>query len=357
MSFKKATKFESRLRMAIAGPSGSGKTWTALTLATALADGGSVAVIDTERGSASKYADVFSFDVMNLDTFHPDQFVQGIHEAEQAGYSVLIIDSLTHAWNGTGGLLDIVDSIAKRKYQNNTFAAWKDATPIQNTLIDAITRSSLHIIATMRSKQEYAVEVVNGKSTPKKLGMAPIQRDGLEYEFDVAVDMDIDNTMIVQKSRCPALSGAIIAKPDAKVADILKAWLSGVPAPAQTATRDLEDAPASPQQLSSIQKLCEHLGKSAPAEELTYPKAKELIAQLSAEYRERQQKSQPTSSVNAPMASQLRKLFESIGSTLETAQKMTFGKVVASDNLTPEDCARLKQVYDAWKVQYDKKAS
>ena len=233
MPFQKAVKHEAKLRLSLAGPSGSGKTYTALTLATALADGQPIAVIDTERGSASKYSDIFSFDVMELDTFHPEKFVAGIKEAEQAGYAVLVIDSLSHAWNGTGGLLDIVDGIAKRRYNGNTFAAWKDATPLQNQLIDTITGSTLHVIVTMRAKQEYSSEKneKTGKTEVKKLGMAPIQRDGMEYEFDIAADMDIDNTMIVQKSRCSALSGQIIPKPDGKVAEILKVWLSGEPAP------------------------------------------------------------------------------------------------------------------------------
>lgn len=235
MAFKKAVKHESRLRLSLSGPSGSGKTYTALTLATALADGGGVAVIDTERGSASKYADLFDFEVSELEQFSPMAYVEAIHEAEQGGYGVLVIDSLSHAWNGTGGLLEIVDGIARRKYGGNTFAAWKDATPMQNALIDAITRSRLHIIVTMRSKQEYALEKDErtGKTSPKKVGMAPIQRDGMEYEMDIAADMDIDNTMIIQKSRCPALSGQIISKPNAAVADILKGWLSGAPMPAQ----------------------------------------------------------------------------------------------------------------------------
>ncbi len=237
MSFKKAQKFEAKLRLALAGPAGSGKTYTALILATALADGQEIAVIDTERGSASKYADLFSFDVMELDSFHPDKFVAGIHEAEQAGYAVLVIDSLSHAWNGIGGLLEIVEAITKRSQSKNSFNAWGEATPIQNRLIDAITRSPLHIIVTMRSKTEYVVEMgSNGKTAPRKVGTAPIQRDNVEYEFDVFADLDIENTLIVQKSRCPALSGAVIAKPDAKVADILKAWLSGEPAPAKEPT-------------------------------------------------------------------------------------------------------------------------
>jgi hypothetical protein len=245
MSFQKAIKHAAKLRLALAGPAGSGKTYTALTLASSLADGQEIALIDTERGSASKYADLFQFDVMELDTFHPDKFVQGIHDAEKAGYAVLVIDSLSHAWNGTGGLLEIVEAITKRSQSKNSFNAWGEATPIQNRLIDAITRSSMHIIVTMRSKAEYVVEMgSNGKMAPRKVGTAPIQRDGFEYEFDVFCDLDIDNTLIVQKSRCPVLSGAVISKPDGKIADILKVWLSGEPAP-ERLQLPVTDIPAS----------------------------------------------------------------------------------------------------------------
>lgn len=235
LQIKKAVKYDSKLRMSIAGPSGSGKTYTALTLAHALADGKPVCVIDTERGSASKYADDFpEYDVIELDTFSPALYVEAIKMVEEAGYGVLVIDSLSHAWNGTGGLLEIVENIAQRKYNKNTYVAWKDATPLQNALIDAITRANLHIIATMRSKQEYILEKNErtGKMEPRKAGMAPIQRDGLEYEFDVAVDMDIDNTMIVQKSRCSTLAGQVISKPGPAIAETLKMWLQGAPAPA-----------------------------------------------------------------------------------------------------------------------------
>lgn len=232
MAFVKAVKYQAKGRIALAGPAGAGKTMTALKIATALADGGEIAVIDTERGSASKYADLFSFDVLELDNYHPDKFVQGIHEAEAAGYSVLIIDSLSHAWNGPGGLLEIVEGVAKRSKSGSTFNAWSEATPIQNRMIDAITRARMHILVTMRSKAEYVIEQnERGKSAPRKVGTAPIQREGLEYEFDLFADMDHDNTLIVQKSRCPELAGKIIAKPGADVADILKRWLDGAPAP------------------------------------------------------------------------------------------------------------------------------
>jgi hypothetical protein len=231
LAFKKAVKSKAKLRMAIAGPSGSGKTYTGLALATSLANGGGVALVDTEHGSASKYADVFSFDVLEMHPpFHPDKFVQAINDAAQAGYDVIVLDSLTHAWSGTGGMLDIIDEIAKRKAGGNSFAAWKDGTPIQNKLIDSIVGAPIHVIATMRSKQDFVQEKDDrGKTTIKKVGMAPQQRDGFEYEFDVVFDMDIDNNGIVSKTRCPALNGRVFGKPGRDVANILVEWLDGEP--------------------------------------------------------------------------------------------------------------------------------
>lgn len=233
--FQKAVKQEAKLRLAIAGVSGGGKTFTALTIAQTLSGGGKVAVVDTEHGSASKYADQFDFDVMNIEPpFHPKRFLEAIKEAEQAGYSVVILDSLSHAWNGTGGILDIVDQAATR-LKGNSYAAWKEGTPIYNDLIDGIIRSDVHVIATMRSKQEYAQSTdESGKKKVEKLGMSPIQRDGFEYEFDVVFNMDSDNTAIVTKTRCPALANSVIRKPNREVAEILTNWLHGVKREAMT---------------------------------------------------------------------------------------------------------------------------
>lgn len=239
MTFTKATKRAAKLRLAIAGPSGGGKTYSSLAIGTALAEmeGGRVAFVDTEHGSASKYADIFDFDVLEMTApFHPDRFVQALQDAAAAGYPVVILDSLSHAWNGPGGLLEIVDEIAKRQRSSaNTFSAWKDATPIQNRLVEALLSTQVHIIAAMRAKQEYVIEQEerNGRivNVPKKLGMAPVQRDSFEYEFDVFGEMDMQNNLIVSKTRCPALAGRVIAKPGRELAETLRAWLSdGAPA-------------------------------------------------------------------------------------------------------------------------------
>jgi len=244
MAFKKAVKTDAKLRLAINGPAGSGKTYTSLAIGTALASGKPVAVVDTEHGSASKYADLFEFDVMELAApFHPNKYVEAILEAASAGYGVIVLDSLTHAWNGEGGLLDIVEMIAKRMKNPNTFAAWKDATPIQNKLIEAIIAADIHIIATMRSKTEYVLN----DNKPRKVGTSPVQREGFEYEFDVVFDMDVDNNAIVTKTRCPALTGGVFNKPGANVAKTLMQWLQGAPAP-KPVVGESGQAPQGPQQ-------------------------------------------------------------------------------------------------------------
>ena len=228
--FTRAEKTDSKLRLALAGPPGSGKTFTALTLAHALADGQGVALIDTEHGSASKYADLFPpFDRVDFETFHPDRYIEAIHAAEQAGYGVLVIDSLSHAWNGKGGVLELVDAIAKRSKGGNSYAAWADVTPIHTRLMEAILGAKLHVLATLRSKLEYSQErdPVTNRTIIRKLGLAPVQRDGVDYEFDLFGDLDLDNTLILHKSRCSALAGAIIPRPGAALAAVLRAWLRG----------------------------------------------------------------------------------------------------------------------------------
>ena len=225
MQFTKATKKNAKLRLALVGPPGSGKTYTGIGLACCL--GARVAVIDTEHGSASKYADIFGFDVLELESFAPQQYVDALAAAAKAGYEVVVVDSLSHAWTGKDGALEQVDRAAA-KNSGNSFAAWRNVTPQHNSLVEAIIRSPLHVIATMRSKMEYVVEEnERGKKVPRRVGMAPVQREGLEYEFDIVGDMDNENTLVITKSRCPAVSGAVVRRPGKTFAEKLQAWLVG----------------------------------------------------------------------------------------------------------------------------------
>lgn len=233
MPFVKANKAQSKLRLAFTGPSGSGKSYSSLAIATALLSPGQrIAVIDTERGSASLYGDLFDFDVNVLETFAPDEYIKAIAEAEAAGYGVIIIDSLSHAWNGVGGILERVDKTATKPGQKGPFQGWIEATPIQNRFLDVILRSKAHVICTMRSKTEWVLEEnKQGKIAPRKVGTTPVQRQEIDYEFDVFGDFDVLNYLTVTKTRCPALSGVQIHQPGADFGKILMDWLNkGVPA-------------------------------------------------------------------------------------------------------------------------------
>jgi len=227
-NIQKATKRQAKLRHAIIGVAGSGKTYTSLKLAQVF---GRILVIDTEHSSSAKYADEFEFDILPLESYSPQTYIDAIRYAESTGkYDVLIIDSLSHAWSGTGGALEMADNIAKRSQSQNKFQAWADVTPLQNRMVEAIMGCKLHVFATLRAKQEYVIEKnEKGKSVPRKVGIGPVQKDGLEYEFDVVADMTLDTDYIVTKTRCKDLHQKLVNKPGTELANLLKDWLDGEP--------------------------------------------------------------------------------------------------------------------------------
>ncbi len=275
MSFKPAKNYERKLCMALVGPPKSGKSFTALSIACALAgEGGKVAVIDTENASVAKYAELFPpFDVSELERFNPDDYVREIEDAERSGYDVLIIDSLSHAWNGPGGLLEYKDQVAKRPGQNS-YTAWSEASPKHTRLMHAITHANMHVIVTMRTKIEYLIEQdVNGKMKPVKVGLAPVQRDETEYEFDIMGMMDKAHNLSIDDSRCPELDNQVITKPDAKVAEMLKAWLSGEPEPE-----------ANEEVMEKIVAFSKSLGREEPTEPLTQRQAERYLRTLQRDY-------------------------------------------------------------------------
>lgn len=223
--FKKAIKKNLKLRLATFGTSGSGKTYSALRIATGLAskEGGRIAFIDTERGSASRYADSFDFDVLEVSNPNIETTVNAINAAN--GYSVLIIDSLSHPWKE---LLSEIEKIAKTKYRGNTWSAWSEGTPMQDKLVNAILDFKGHVIATMRSKTEWATEKDErtGKSKPVRIGLTPEQGKGIEYEFDMLLEINTEHCGSVLKDRTGKFQDATIQMPDENFGIELHAWLN-----------------------------------------------------------------------------------------------------------------------------------
>ncbi len=227
--FAPAVKRALKARVAFAGPTGSGKTYTALTWATKL--GKRIAFVDTERGSARLYADEFVFDVVEIEPpYHPDRIVDLLKAVERNGYDVCIIDSLSHMWEGEGGVLDIVEAAGARSGNTgNNFAGWKTGTPVLRHLIDTMLGLDAHLIVTMRSKMEYALQDgKNGRKEVVKLGMAPVMRNGVEYEFTAILDLDLDHKATVSKSRCKALADQVVQPGRAgEAAETFLSWLDG----------------------------------------------------------------------------------------------------------------------------------
>jgi AAA domain len=222
MAFKTATREKAKLRLAIDGPAGSGKTYTALRIARRLAGpSGTVAVLDTERRSAAKYAGgkPFHFDTDEPKTFSPRDYITSIKEAADVGYDVLVIDSLSHAWSGAGGALEIVDS-----HKDKFGGGWRAVTPMHNALVDAILTAPMHVIVTMRSKMEYVIDEKTKKIS--KVGLKPVQREGMEYEFDVVIDMNDLHVGTVSKSRCSEVADRSYPTPGEDLADTLLEWLN-----------------------------------------------------------------------------------------------------------------------------------
>ncbi|WEV48137.1 ATP-binding protein [Acinetobacter sp. ESL0695] len=220
--FTKAERKKAKLKLNLNGPSGSGKTYSALTLASGL--GQKIAVIDTENESASLYANEFVFDTLPLrPPYTPERYVGAIQTAHNMGYDVLIIDSVTHEWTGTGGCLEINDEIARTRFRGNSWSAWSETTPRHRKFIDALLQTDMHIITTTRAK----TETVQGEGKKiLKLGMKAEQRDGFEYELTVALDVVHDgHSALATKDRTKLFStnGEVIT---AKTGERILAWLN-----------------------------------------------------------------------------------------------------------------------------------
>lgn len=242
--FRVATKEQTRLRMAIYGPSGAGKSFSALRIASGL--GGRVAVIDTEHRSAAKYADRFAFDVAELTGDRGiEMVINGLAAAAKAGYEVLIIDSLSHAWQG---LLEEIDKLAATKYRGSTWQAWAEGTPKQRRMVEALLSYPGHLIATMRSKTEWVVSNEGGRAKPVRVGLAPEQGKGIEYEFDLLLEITADHVAHVVKDRTGQFQGRLIERPDEAFGRELAGWFAAAPpdSPPVSLPNGQVDTPAGP---------------------------------------------------------------------------------------------------------------
>ena len=251
MALKKAVRSEQFLRISLGGPSGSGKTMTALRVAHALALAAkkpdSIALICSENGSGALYAgepnadggvlDYFYIDLSKkTGKFSPENYETALRDCAREGIHSVVIDSLSHAWSGPGGILEMVD-VAAAKAKGNSFAGWKTGTPAQNQLVQAILSYPGHIIVTMRTKTEWVLESVNGRNVPRRVGMQMVQREGIEYEFTVVADIELDTqALTITKTRISTLNGLRLVRPGASLAEPMIAWLKSAdaaPAPAQ----------------------------------------------------------------------------------------------------------------------------
>jgi len=246
IQIKKAVREHVYLKLGVTGPAGSGKTQGGIGLALGLAPTGKIAVIDTENRSASYYAGMFNFDVVELDApFTTQKYLEALNEIIKAGYEVVVIDSLTHEWAASGGILDA--KAQKDARGGNSFANWGEMKSLHNKFVESLLQSHIHVVCTLRSKMEYVLEQdEKGKATPRKVGMAPISSDGMEYEFGVVFDVERSTHLAVaSKDRTGLFEGRSLNL-NQEVGKELAAWLAKGGAPAQTSPQEAAKAPVDP---------------------------------------------------------------------------------------------------------------
>ena len=197
MTIRKAERRNAKIKLALQGPSGSGKTYSALQIAKGLTELNNVVVIDTKNYSADLYDHIGDFNVIDIvKPYSPEKYIQAIEDSVKAGMKVIIIDSLSHEWEGEGGILDIHSHLA-----GNSFTNWAKVTPRHNAVVQAILNADAHVIATFRTKQDYVLTDKNGKMVPEKVGLKSVTRDGMDYEFTIVFDIDVAHNCVASKDR------------------------------------------------------------------------------------------------------------------------------------------------------------
>ncbi len=210
MQLRQSERRQAKIKIGLQGCAGSGKTYSSLLLAKGLTNGdfSKVAIIDTENGSADLYAHLGNYNVLSLaPPFTPENYIKAIEVCEKAGIEVIIIDSISHEWDE---LLDFHSKLA-----GNSFTNWAKVTPRQKAFVDKILQTNAHIIATMRTKQDYVLNQKDGKFIPEKVGLKSVQRDGLDYEFTLVFDVDIKHFAVSSKDR----TGLFMGKPEFTISE------------------------------------------------------------------------------------------------------------------------------------------
>lgn len=219
---RKATRQKAKIRLGLSAVSGGGKTYSAILIAKGLAGSlDKVAIIDTENGSADLYAHMGNYSVITLAApFPPEKYIQAIKECEEAGMEVIVIDSITHEWDGVGGLLEI-----HGKMTGNSYTNWSAITPRHQAFINAILQSPCHIITTVRRKQDYEMtKDNNGKVKVEKAGLKEVTREGFEYELTANLELDTNHNATVSKDRTGLFVGKPSFVPSEETGRMIKEW-------------------------------------------------------------------------------------------------------------------------------------
>jgi hypothetical protein len=224
MQLQKAERKQALIKLAIQGPSGSGKTYSSLLLAYGLVgDWNQIAVIDTENNSSHLYSHLGNYNVLSLsEPFSPERYIEAIEICEKAGMKAIIIDSISQEWEGSGGIIETHGNMA-----GNSFTNWNRVTPRHNAFIQKILQSSSHIIATVRSKQDYVLTDKNGKMVPEKVGLKGVTRDGTDYEFTVVLDLDIKHQAIASKDRTGLFTNPLPFTITEQTGNRIRQWCMG----------------------------------------------------------------------------------------------------------------------------------
>lgn len=221
MQLQLANRQRVKIRMALQGPSGSGKTFSSLQLAFGLCgDWSKIAVIDSENHSSSLYADLGGYNVLNLEApFTPERYVEAIKACELASMEVIIIDSISHEWEGIGGILETHGNMMGNSYTN-----WSKITPRHNSFVQHILQSPAHVIGTIRAKQDYVLSEKNGKQVPEKVGLKGVTREGMDYEFTLVFDLDIKQNASSSKDRTSLFMGKPEFRINVETGKRINAW-------------------------------------------------------------------------------------------------------------------------------------